>query len=57
MDAIVRLWNRLLVAFAKPASGKGQGAPPPAADAAPPATEAHPGPDPHAWKSHGGDRG
>lgn len=56
METLQRLWNRILVAFARPASGTGQGAPPPAEDDGPPPGEAHPGPDPHAWKSHGGDR-
>lgn len=56
MEALKNLWNRILVAFARPPSGAGQGAPPQAEDEKPPATEAHPAPDSHAWKSHGGDR-
>jgi hypothetical protein len=58
MEALKRLWNRILVAFAVPAEGHGaSGA---RGDALPPEERPPHAPDakqnPRTWKSHSGDR-
>ena len=58
MEALKRMWSRILVAFAVPPSGPGasgtRGEAPVSEEHAPPAPDAKQ--DPHTWKSHDGAR-
>ena len=58
MEALKRMWSRILVAFAQPASGHGASG----TRGADPQSDEHlhaaedPKGDAHTWKSHGGNR-